>query len=151
MLRRKIDYNLEKMETIQISNDAYYNLVFGETCLDGNNIGEVKELKKRFPYGFGFKPGIEYVDDSDLIECTIIPICECSTPFTHYKIQGKWCKEEFYYSPDRQSVHYRFFNLYDHKFIDYGWNDIIINEQNKPEIRPKGCIIPLWGKSWMRY
>ena len=151
MLNKKIDYNQEKMEIVQLSNDAYYNLAFGETCLDSENMDEVEEFKERFPYGFKFEPDIEFVEDSDLIECKVIPICECSTPYTHYKIEGKWTKYEFYYSQDRKQVNFRYYDMYHGRFIDYRWNDININQFGKPDIRPKKCIFPLSGKLWARY
>ena len=151
MLEKKVDYNREKMETIQLSNDAYHNLAFGEICLDSENMDEVEEFKEKFPYGFKFELDIEFVEDSDLIECKVVPICESSTPFTHYKIDGKWWKYEYYYSQDRRQVYYRMYDMYHGRFMDYGWNNIVINKYGKPQITPKGCIFPLWGKSWMRY
>ena len=151
MLNKKLDYNLEKIEVIQLSNDAYYNLAFNEPCLDDENVDEIAEFKERFPYGFKFEPDIEFVEDSDLIECKVIPICESSTPYTHYNIVGKWTKYEFYYSQDRKQVNFRYYDMHDGRFIDYGWNDININQFGKPDIRPRKCIFPLWGKSWMRY
>lgn len=151
MIADKLDYNLEKMEIVQLSNDAYHFLAFKEPCLDEDNMDEVEEFKEQFPYGFKIEPGIEPVEDSDLVECKVIPICESSTPFTHYKLEGTWWKLEFYYSEDKTKAHYRAYDMYSGRFLDYGWNDVIINQYGHPEIRPKGCIFPLWGKSWIKY
>lgn len=151
MIADKLDYNPEKMEVVQLSNDTYYNLAFGEQCLDEDNLDEIKEFKEQFPYGFKLSKEVEFVENSDLIECKVIPICECSTLFTHYRLEGHWFKSEFYYSEDKKQAYYRTYDMYNRRFIDYGWNDVHINEYGKPEIRPKGCIFPLQGKSWNRY
>lgn len=151
MIADKLDYNPEKMEIVQLSNDAYHFLAFKEPCLDEDNMDEVEEFKEQFLYGFKFEPDIEPVEDSDLVECKVIPICECSTPFTHYKLEGTWWKLEFYYNEDKTKAYYRMYDMYSGRFLDYGWNDVIINKSGHPEIRPKGCIFPLWGKSWIKY
>jgi hypothetical protein len=151
MFRKKLDYCKEKMEIIQISNDAYYYIVYAEPCLDSENMSEVKELKSRFPYGFILSPSFEPVENSDLVECKIIPICESSSPFTYYKIEGKTYKSEFYYNEDRSRARYRWYDFLHGRFIDYGWNDVKLNAKGKPEIRPKGCVFPLWGKKWLKY
>ena len=149
----KLDYNSEKAEVVQLSNDAYFCLVHGEPCLDDDNYEEVQEFKNRFPYGYMFdrQYGIDFVEDSDLIECKIIPICETETPFTHYRELGKWFKEEFYYNQDKTGAYYRIYDKYHGRFRDYGWNDVIINQFGKPIIKPNKCIFPLWGKTWLKY
>jgi len=151
MIADKLDYNPDKMEIVQLSNDAYHYLAFKEPCLDEDNMDEVKEFKEQFPYGFKFEPDIELVEDSDLVECKVIPICERSTPFTHYRLEGLWFKSEYYYNEDKTQVYYRTYDMYCGRFLDYGWNKVEINEYGKPEIRPKGCIFPLRGKSWLKY
>lgn len=152
-MNKKLDYNLDKAEILQLSNDAYFYLTNKEPCLDENNYEEVQELKGRFKYGFKFDDqyGIDFVEDSDMVECKIIPICESSTPFTHYRIDGKWFKSEFYYSPDGKQVYYRTYDMCHGRFRDYGWNDVVINKYHKPEINPCKCIFPLWGENWHRY
>lgn len=152
LVKKRLDYSIEDAEIVQLSNDAYYNLAFSEPCLDEENMDEVEEIKARFPYGFKFGPSHEFVDDSDLVECQIIPICEnTSSPFTHYCVDGKYFKHEFYYSEDKKRVHYRIYNMHAGKFRDYGWCDVNINQYGKPDIRPNKCIFPLWGKFWARY
>lgn len=151
MIADKLDYNSEKMEIIQLSNDAYHFLAFKEPCLDDNNLEEAEEIKEQFPEGFKIDPEIEFVEDTDMVEIKIIPICESSTPFTHYKLDGVWHKHEFYYNSDKSKVYYRIYDAYYGRFIDYGWNDVNINQFDYPDIRPKGCIFPLWGKSWIKY
>lgn len=151
MIADKLDYNPEKMEIVQLSNDAYHFLAFKEPCLDEDNMDEVEEFKEQFPYGFKIEPDVESVEDSDLVECKVIPICESSTPFTHYKLEGDWWKLEFYYNEDKTKAYYRMYDMYRGRFLDYGWNDVIINQYGHPEIRPKGCIFPLCGKFWIKY
>lgn len=152
-MNKRLDYNLDKAEILQLSNDAYFCLAHKEPCLDEDNYEEVQEFKARFKYGYKFDEqyGIDFVEDSDLIECKVIPICECSTPFTHYCLEGKWFKSEFYYNEDKTQVYYRTYNMYDGRFRDYGWNKVEINQYGKPEIRPNKCIFPIWGKNWLRY
>lgn len=151
MIADKLDYNPSKIKIVQLSNDAYYYLAFKEPCLDEDNMDEAKEFKEQFPYGFKFEPGIEPVEDSDLVECKVIPICESSTLFTHYRIDSEWFKSEFYYNENKTKVYYRIYDMYHGRFLDYGWNDVVINKFKKPEIRPNKCIFPLWGKSWLEY
>lgn len=152
-MTKKIDYNLDKAEILQLSNDAYFCLAHGEPCLDEDNYEEVQEFKARFKYGYKFDKqyGIDSVENSDMIECKVIPMCECDTPFTHYRLYGRHCKSEFYYSHDGKQAYYRFYNRYLNRVCDYGWNDVIVSKRGKPEIRPGNCIIPLWGKNWLRY
>lgn len=151
MIADKLDYNPEKMEIVQLSNDAYHFLAFKEPCLDEDNMDEVKELKEQFPYGFKIEQDIEFVENSDLIECKIIPICESSTPFTHYKTDGSWFKDEYYYNEDKTKAYYRIYDMHSGRFLDFGWNDVIINKYGHPEIRPGKSIFPLWGKLWSKY
>lgn len=151
MITKKVDYNPEKAEIVQLTNDAYYYLAFNEPCLDSENMDEVKEFKNRFPYGFKFESDIEFVEDSDLVECKVIPICECNTPFTHYKVMNKWFKNEYYYSEDKKRAYYRIYNMYNGFFVDLGWHDVKINKFGKPEITDKNCILPLWGPRWIKY
>lgn len=152
MLEKQLDYDLKKAGFFQISNDAFYNLKYGEPCFDEENLDEIEELKAMFPYGFKISDKIEFVENTDLIECEIIPICVTSSLFTHYIIEGKWFKSEYYYSADRKQAYYRTYNMYDKRFIDYGWNDVRINQFGKPVITPKNnCIFPLWGNNWHTY
>ena len=109
-MNRKLDYNLDKAEILQLSNDAYFCLAYSEPCLDESNMEEVQEFKSRFKYGYKFDEqyGIDFVEDSDMIECKVIPICESSESlFTHYKLLGKYFKEEFYYNADKTQANYR--------------------------------------------
>ena len=149
----RLDYNSEKAETVIMSNDAYYYLAFNEPCLDDSNVEEANEIKGRFPHGFKIGPDIENMATSGQVKCQIIPICENSkSPFTHYRIDGTWFKDEFYYNEDKSKVHYRIYNGYDKRFLDFGWNDVQLNQYGKPEIKTEnGSILPLWGKSWVKY
>jgi hypothetical protein len=152
MIEQQLDYDVNDAQTFQITNDAYHWLAFKEPCLDDENYEEAEEIKEMFPYGFKFDSKVEFVENSDLVEVIIIPIQLISNEFTHYKIDGKWWKYEFYYSKDKTKAYYRIYDMYNGRFMDYGWNDVIINKYGKPEIQPcKGCIFPLWGKNWKRY
>ena len=148
-INKKLDYCED--EILQVSNDAYYNLAFKEPCLDEENQDEVNEIKARFPYGFKICPDIEFVENSDLVEIKLIPINECNNKFTHFRIDGKWHKHEFYYSEDRKQVYYRIYDMYYGRFIDYGWCDISINSFKKPEVKVRGCTFPIWGQKWTLY
>ena len=67
MIADKLDYNPDKMEIVQLSNDAYHYLAFEEPCLDEDNMDEVKEFKEQFSYGFKIDPDVEFVEDLDFI------------------------------------------------------------------------------------
>lgn len=148
----KFDYNEQEAKVIQLSNDAYFYLLHGEPCLDDMNYEEAEDIKAEYPYGFKLSQSVEYVEDSDLIETTIIPICKNNnSPFTHYRLDGKHFKSEFYYNDDKTKAFYRTYIAYKKEFRTYGWCDVKINQLGKPYINPNNCIFPLWGKSWAKY
>ena len=53
---------------MQISNDAFYYLYYGEEPLDDENMEEAQEIADMFPNGFVIEDNWENVDDTDLIE-----------------------------------------------------------------------------------
>ena len=66
-----LDYS--KKQTLQISNDAFYFLYYGEEPLDENNLEEANDVSEMFSNNFYIEDDWKAVDDSDLIECTFIP------------------------------------------------------------------------------
>ena len=119
MIEQQLDYDVNDAQTFQITNDAYHWLAFKEPCLDDENYEEAKEIKEMFPYGFKFDSKVEFVENSDLVEVIIIPIQLVSNEFTHYKIDGKWWKDEFYYNKDKTKAYYRIYNMFPLLYIQY--------------------------------
>ena len=64
---------VEKKESLQISNDAFFYLLYGEDPLDEANLEEAKEITAKFPDGFEIGENWEAVEDSDLIEAEFTP------------------------------------------------------------------------------
>lgn len=73
-----MQYKLDntKAKQLQLSNDAFYYLMYGEDPLDDDNLDEAKEIAAMFPFGFSISDW-EYVEgENDLIEATFIPYIE---------------------------------------------------------------------------
>lgn len=68
----------EKQATVmQISNDAFWYLYREEEMIDDENMEEINEIYSMFPNGFIISDNYSVVkDQTDLIECTIIPYTE---------------------------------------------------------------------------
>lgn len=86
-----------KKQVMQISNDAFYYLYYGEEPLDENNIEEAEEVSAIFPNGFEIEDNWKTVEDSDLIEATFIPYIKDSADYDEYyditnniQLQIKW-------------------------------------------------------------
>ena len=60
-----------RIETIQISSDAYYYLHCGEEPIDPDNIDEADELKQTFSPGFRFVSKPEPIQGTDMVEVQI--------------------------------------------------------------------------------
>lgn len=91
----RMDYS--KKQVMQISNDAFYYLYYGEEPLDDENMEEAQEIAGMFPNGFIIEENWEEVDDTDLIECTFVPYVEDDMDFDEYQnltkyiqLQIKW-------------------------------------------------------------
>lgn len=90
-----LDY--EHKKTIQLSNDAFYYLIYDEELLDESNLEEAQEIKQMFPFGFYINEGWTTVEDSDLIEATFIPYKKSDIDWDEYieltkylRAQIKW-------------------------------------------------------------
>ena len=102
-------------QVMQISNDAYHNLAFGEECLDELNQEEADEIKSMFPQGF--KIDCEKtvpVDGTDMVEITI---CVFSTKpqqtkYTHiiHDVNGPYKFEYYFIDKLSNSIHLRVSN-----------------------------------------
>ena len=91
----------DKKRVIQLSNDAFYYLNYGEEPLDEDNLEEAKEIAAEFPNGFYIEDDWKLVDDSDLIEATFIPYvkdeikCDAYENLTNcVQSQIKWIDKE---------------------------------------------------------
>lgn len=96
----KFKMGLDKKQVMQISNDAFYYLYCGEEPLDESNMEEVQEIEAMFPNGYCIEDNWETVEDSDLIEITIIPYVEDDDDYDEYlelsqdvQLQIKWTGE----------------------------------------------------------
>lgn len=78
-----LDYS--KKQTLQISNDAFYFLYYGEEPLDENNLEEANDVSEMFSNNFYIEDDWKAVDDSDLIECTFIPYIEDQADYDEYE------------------------------------------------------------------
>ena len=61
-----LDYS--KKQTLQISNDAFCFLYYGEEPLDEDNLEEANEVSEMFSNNFYIEDDWKAVDNSDLIE-----------------------------------------------------------------------------------
>lgn len=75
----KLDYS--KAQTLQISNDAFYWLLYEEEPLDEDNIEEAKEVADMFPNGFQIEDNWSPLPDEGLIEATFVPYIEEETNY----------------------------------------------------------------------
>lgn len=89
------DYS--KKRVIQMSNDAFCYLLYGEEPLDENNLEEAEEIQAMFPYSFDIEDDWKAVENSDLIEATLIPYVEDRIDYDEYEnltesvqLQIKW-------------------------------------------------------------
>lgn len=73
-----MQYKLDstKAQQLQLSNDAFHYLMYGEEPLDDGNLDEANEITEMFPFGFSIGDW-EYVEgEYDLIEATFTPYVE---------------------------------------------------------------------------
>lgn len=57
---------------LELSNDAFYCLYFGEDLIDDANIDEVNAVLAMFPNGFDIKDDWELLDNTGLVKATFI-------------------------------------------------------------------------------
>lgn len=70
-----MQYKLDntKAQHLQISNDAFHYLMYGEEPLDDDNLEEANEIAAMFSFGYSIK-NWEYVKgENDLIEAIFVP------------------------------------------------------------------------------
>ena len=74
-----------KAVTLQISNDAFYYLKYGEDPIDEENLHEAYEIQEMFPNGFQIQDGWSVVEDMyDLLEVTFIPYVKDANDWDGY-------------------------------------------------------------------
>lgn len=86
------DYS--KKQIIQISNDAFYYLYYGEEPLDENNLEEAEEVSAMFPYGFLIEEDWKTVEDSDLIEASFVPFVQDLADYDEYENLTKYIQQQ---------------------------------------------------------
>lgn len=135
-------------EDIQITNDAFHFITKREPCLDEDNAEEIEELRTRYKYGFAIVGEPVFVEDSDLVEITIIPniLSEVEEQYTHYfELFDGW-QVEYFYVDNNTKVKIRFFNTKTGESMREQVCDVEINKANKPQfVTDTKCIFPLWS------
>ena len=87
-----LDYS--KKQTLQISNDAFCFLYYGEEPLDEDNLEEANEVSEMFSNNFYIEDDWKVVDDSDLIECTFVPYVEDQADYDEYEDLTKYIQQQ---------------------------------------------------------
>ena len=85
-----LDYS--KKQTLQITNDAFYYLYYGEEPLDEDNLEEATAYC--FSNNFYIEDDWKIVDNSDLIECTFIPYIEDRADYDEYEDLTKHIQQQ---------------------------------------------------------
>lgn len=67
----QLDYS--KAVHLQLSNDAFHYLLYGEECLDDLNLDEAQEIQNMFPHGFWIEDDWQPIEGTDMIEATFVP------------------------------------------------------------------------------
>lgn len=129
---------------LELSNDAFYCLCFGEDPLDEISIAEAKEVMDMFPAGFIIKDDWEPIGNTGLIAATFIIKSERRDwPEGYLELIGGWLLlykmlpndivmvqkwHETKQSPPPEKI-----------LIDY--------HKGKPWIKWYDCNFPLWGRT----
>lgn len=75
-METEFELDSSKARTLQLSNDAFFYLAYGEEPLDEGNLDEAIEIQQMFPRGYNINDW-EYVDgEFDLIQATFVPYVE---------------------------------------------------------------------------
>lgn len=86
------DYS--KKQTLQISNDAFCFLYYGEEPLDEGNLEEANEVSEMFSNNFYIEDDWKAVDGSGLIECTFVPYAEGQAGYDEYEDLTKYIQQQ---------------------------------------------------------
>lgn len=121
---------------IQLSNDAFYYLAYGEDLLDEDNLDEANEIADMFPLGFSVQDDWITVEDSDLIEATFIPYAIDAPDFDAYlEVINNW-QLQITYSADKKTVDIQYWHPIEKPF-GIEKNVAIWYKDNKPFIKTK--------------
>lgn len=103
-----LDYS--KKQALQISNDAFCFLYYGEEPLDEDNLEEANEVSEMFSNNFYIEDGWKAVDDSDLIECTFVPYVEDQADYDEYEDLTKYIQQQIKWL-DANTIRVWWYNL----------------------------------------
>ena len=104
-----LDYN--NARTLQISNDAFYYLSYGEEPLDESNIEEAKEVVSMFPNSFYIDENWREVEDCPgMIEATFIPYIEDQADYDMYQDLTSNIQQQVKWLEDRKAVRVWWYN-----------------------------------------
>jgi hypothetical protein len=108
MKQFRLDYT--QQQTMQMSNDAFFYLLQEEEPLDEDNLEEALEVFAMFPHGFYIEENWKAVEDSDLIECTLVPYVEDDMDFDEYSFLTKSVQQQIKWL-DANTVRVWWYNL----------------------------------------
>lgn len=67
------DLDFERAVTLQLSNDIFYYLKFGEDPLYTDDLSEADRIREQFPEGFEILDEWDAIEGTDLIEAIFVP------------------------------------------------------------------------------
>ena len=67
------DLDFERAAKLQLSNDIFYYLKFGEDPLYTDDLSEADRIREQFPEGFEILDEWEALEGTDLIEAIFVP------------------------------------------------------------------------------
>jgi|WetSurMetagenome_2_1015567.scaffolds.fasta_scaffold12292_12 hypothetical protein len=124
------------METLQISNDAYYFLKNGEEPLDDLNLQEGLDIKKLYLKGYIISR-VEFAQDDDLVEIDIDEKHEIDITF-----YPTWD-----YSDNFNNIIEMRYKILDSIHGEYAIYDLI---QQRYKFKAKADIVDIYGHKWFK-
>lgn len=141
MANFRLDYS--QKQVMQISNDAFYYLYYGEEPLDDDNLEEANEISKMFSSNFYIEDNWEAVENEGLIEATFIPYVKDDWVYEEeLEVFGGWTLQIHWI--DSNNVKIRFYNPTKEPFGEEICS-VQINDFGRPQVlTERGGLYPLW-------
>ena len=105
------ELNYDNASYCKLSNDAFFNILYGEEMLDEKNQAEVDALYAKYQNGFEIEEGTWDSlsgEDAGYVECTIIPYEESQYAYTHKIRWSNYTEMHIAFNTDKSKVHIRF-------------------------------------------
>lgn len=104
-----LDHN--NARTLQISNDAFYYLSYGEEPLDESNLEEAEEVVSMFPNGFCIDENWHEVEDyPGMVEATFIPYIEDQADYDMYEDLTPYIQQQIKWLEDGKTIRVWWYN-----------------------------------------